>query len=134
MIKLAGSIELREFEKAFREVQHPAGTERLLVQAKMGEFAGGEQGCDFFVGEVRRFDVNKEVILATYSSQTITSNPLQMVFLESGRMPDQISGSLPEPLNDIADWKLPPGADQQPLYLIYILVVDNAGDLRLDCR
>ena len=95
MIKLAGSLELREFEKAFREVQHPAGTERLSVQAKMGEFAGGEQGCDFFVGEVRRYDSKKDVIFAFYADHANTSIPLKVVFIENGQIPARRANPYP---------------------------------------
>ncbi|OGO12839.1 MAG: hypothetical protein A2Y53_00985 [Chloroflexi bacterium RBG_16_47_49] len=134
MTNLAGGTVLREFKDTFQDVQHPAGTEHLSLRTKMGEFTGGVKGCDFFVGEVRRFPGNKEIILATYSTQTTTSNPLQVVFLESGQLPPQVSDSLPELLNDLAGWELPPGAGQQPMYMVYLLVVDNEGDLRLDCR
>lgn len=131
---LAGGIVLHGFETAFQDMQHPYGTEHLSGQATMGEFAGSEQGCDFFVGEARRFDGNKEIILANYSRQTITSRPLQVVFLESGQIPAAERKSLPEPLNDLASWELPSGVAQQPVYLVYLLAVDYAGDLRLDCR
>ena len=131
---LAGSVVLREFEAAFQDVQHPAGTDRLSVQAKMGEFAGGEQGCDFFVGEVRRYDSKKDVIFAFYADHANTSIPLKVVFIENGQIPAQESKSLSEPLNDLAGWELPSDGELQPLYLVYLLVVDNAGDLRLDCR
>jgi len=64
----------------------------------------------------------------------VSGNSLQVVFLEGGQIPAQVSNSLPEPLNDLAGWELVPGAEQQPLYLVYLLVVDHEGDLRLDCR
>ena len=131
---LAGSVVLREFEAAFQDVQHPAGTERLSVQAKMGEFTGSEQGCDFYVGELRYYDGNKQAILAYYADQATSGFPLEVVLLEGGRIPGQVSGSLPEPLNDLAGWKMPSGVEQQSLYMVYLLVVDNEGDLRLDCR
>ena len=131
---LAGGTVLREFKTAFQDSQHPAGTERLSLHTKMGEFAGSEQGCDFYVGEVRRYDDNMKVILASYADQETSGYPLQVVFLEEGRIPDQVSSSLPEPLNDLAGWELPPGVEQQPLYLVYLMVVDHEGNLRLDCR
>jgi hypothetical protein len=131
---LAGDMVLREFEAAFRNLQHPTGTERLSVQAKIGEFAGNKQDCDFFVGEVRSLDGSKETILSTYADQTLSGNPLGVVFLETGHLPDQANSSLPEPLNDLSNWEWPLGVEQQPLYLIYLMVTDYEGNVKLDCR
>jgi hypothetical protein len=41
--------------------------------------------------------------------------------------------SLPEPLDDIAGWELADVA-QQPLYMVYLLVMDYEGNTKLDCR
>ena len=131
---LAGGTVLQEFKDAFQDVQHPAGTEHLLLRTKMGEFTGSEQGCDLFVGEVRRYDDNMKVILASYADQETSGYPLQVVFLERGRIPELVSNSLPEPLNDLTGWELSSGVEQQPLYMIYLMVVDYEGNLRLDCR
>lgn len=131
---LAGSITLREFETAFQDVQHPTDTERLSMRTAMGDFADSEQGCDFYVGEVRRYDGGEEVILVAYAHQAVSGNPIQVLFLEDGRIPDQMNHSLPEPLNDLAEWGLSSEAGQQPLYMVYLVVVGYEGDLRLDCR
>ncbi len=131
---LAGGTVLREFKDTFQDVQHPAGTEHLSLRTKMGEFTGGEQGCDFYVGEVRRYDDNMKSVLASYADQTTSGYPLQAVFIEDGRIPELVSDSLPEPLKNLAGWELPPGVEQQPMYMVYLLVVDNEGDLSLDCR
>jgi len=134
MNKLAGSMVLQEFETAFQDVQHPAATERLSLRTVMGDFYDSVQGCDFYIGEVRRFTGSEEVILAAYVDQEVSGNPLQVVFLEGGRIPAWVRDSLPEPLNDLAGWELPPGVEQQPLYMVYFVVVDYDGELRLHCR
>lgn len=128
------NIALQEFEKAFQDVQHPAGTERLSLRTKVGDFSNSEQGCDFFVGEVRRYDGSQETILAAYADQKVEDNPIQVLFIEDGQIPAPMSHSLPEPLNDLAEWELASNADQQPLYLVYLFVVGDEGDMRLDCR
>ena len=134
MNKLAGSMVLQEFETTFQDVQHPAGTERLSLRTTMGNYVNNEEGCDLYVGEVRRYDSSEEVILAAYNDQEVNDNPIQVVFIESGRIPARVSDSLPEPLNDLARWELPPGVELQPLYMVYLMVVDYEGDLRIDCR
>ena len=129
----AGKATLREFKLAFQAVQHPAGTESLSLRTSMGEFTGSGQGCDFFVGEVRRFNGMEEMIIKAYLDQAASGYPLQVVFLENRRIPDQVNASLPEALNDLAGWELPPGMDQQPMYLIYLVAADHVGDVKLDC-
>jgi hypothetical protein len=86
------------------------------------------------VGEVRRYDGSQETVLAAYAHQEVKGNPLQVLFIENGQIPVQVSHSLPEPLNDLTGWELPSDVGQQPLYMVYLLVVDYEGSMRLDCR
>jgi hypothetical protein len=132
--KLAGSMALRKFETAFQDVQHPVGTERLSLHTSRGDFTGSEKGCDFFVGEIRSYAGREEGIMAAYTGQVIKGNPLQVVFLEDGQIPARVSDSLPEPLDNLAGWDLPPGTETETLYMLYLLVVDYEGNLRLDCQ
>jgi hypothetical protein len=125
---------LREFETAFQDVQHPVGTERFALRAEAGDFADSERGCDFFVGEVRRYDGGQEAILTAYESQQVAGNPVQVRFIEAGQMPVQIGQPLPVPLDDLAGWELPSAAAQRSLYLVYLWVAGYEGSLGLDCR
>lgn len=134
MNKLSGSITLHKFETAFQDVKHPTGTERFSLRTSMGDFSGIDQGCDIYVGEVRSYAGSEEEIIAAYTGQVIKGNPLQVVFLEDGQIPAWVSASLPEPLNGLAGWELPPGVEQPPLYMVYLVVVNYEGDLRLDCQ
>jgi len=93
-----------------------------------------QRGCDFFVGQVRRNDGNQETILAAYAHQEVEGNPVQVLFIEDGQIPVQVSHSLPAPLNDLAGWELPSDAGQQPLYVVYLLVMGYEGNMKLDCR
>jgi hypothetical protein len=134
MNKLLGGMALRKFETAFQDVQHPVGTERLSLRATMGDFPGIELGCDFFVGEVRSYVGSEEGIIAAYTGQVIKGNPLQVVFLENGQIPARVSDSLPVPLDNLTGWDLPPGMEQQPSYMVYLLIADYVGNLRFDCQ
>jgi hypothetical protein len=134
MNNLTKNITLQEFETAFQDVQHAAGTERLSLRTAAGDFADSEQGCDFFVGEVRRHEGSQETILAAYTHQAVEGNPIQVLFIEGRQIPVQASHSLPAPLNDLAGWELPSDAGQQPLYMVYLLVVGYEGNWKLDCR
>jgi hypothetical protein len=131
---LKKSMALQEFKAAFQDVQHAAGTEHLSLHTEAGDFADGEQGCDFFVGQVRRYDGSQETILAAYAHQEVKGNPVHVLFIEDGQIPVQASHPLPEPLDDLAGWKLSSNAEQQPLYVVYLLVVGYEGSMGLDCR
>lgn len=133
MNDLAGRVALQEFEAAFQEVQHPVGTERLSLRTATGDFAHSEQGCDFYVGEVRDYDGDQAEILAAYAHQEVRGNPVQVLFLDDGQIPAQMRDSLPEPLNDLAAWELPSDAGQQ-LYMVYLVVVGYEGNASLDCH
>ncbi len=93
----------------------------------MGDYYDREQGCDFYKGEAQRFTGSEEVILKAYVDQEVSGNPLQVVFIEDGRIPAWLKDSLPVPLNDLAGWELRPGLEQQPLYMVYFVAVDYDG-------
>lgn len=131
---LQRSIELQGIEATFKELRHPIGTERLSLRTAAGDFSDSEQGCDFYVGEVRSFDGDEEIILAAYADQVVRDNPLQVLFLEGGEIAPQTSYSLPEPLNDLDEWELPSDVGRSRLYMVYLAIEGYAGEQELDCR
>jgi hypothetical protein len=64
----------------------------------------------------------------------VEGNPVQVLFIKDGQIPIQPGRSLPEPLDNPAGWELSSDAAQQPLYMVYLLVVGYEGSMRLDCR
>jgi len=106
----------------------------VSLRTVMGDFSDSEQGCDFFLGEIRHYDGSEDLILAAYTDQAVRGYPVQVIFLNDGQIPDSVSGSMPEPLNDLAGWELPPSVDQQALYMIYFVVLSYDGDIHLNCR
>jgi len=134
MNKNLSVIELRDYEKAFRTLQHPSGTTPLALRTTSGVLMDAEQGCDFFVGEIRQFNGTQDAIPSMYAEQLVSGNPLEVAFLEAGQMPSRVSSFLPEPIKNLAGWDLPPASTGQPMYLVYLLVVGFEGDLRLNCR
>jgi hypothetical protein len=132
--KILGGIELRNYEKAFQDLQHPVGTTPLSLRTTMGVLTDAEQGCDFFVGEVRQFDGTQESISTAYTDQSVNDVPIQVAFLEDGQLPAQVGAFLPETINTLAGWDLPSGSAGHQMYLVYLLVVGFEGDLKLNCR
>ena len=133
-IKNIGGIELNRYENAFQDLQHPAGTTSLSLRSTLGVLTDAVQGCDFFVGEVRQYDGDREAISTFYTDQSVSGSPIQVEFLEGGQMPAQVSAFLPDPINTLTGWELPPGSEGQNMYLVYLLVVGFEGDMKLNCR
>lgn len=131
---IAGFFELREFENAFREIKHPPGTENISLHTKLGEFGGNEHGCDFFIGEVRHYEESEDFNFAAYIDQEVRAFPLQVLILDDGQIPNLAFDTIPAPLNNLAEWKLPSNVEQQSLYIVYLLVLDYEGDLKLNCQ
>ena len=129
-----GEIELNRYENAFQDLQHPAGTTSLSLRSTLGVLTDAVQGCDFFVGEIRQYDGDREAISTFYTDQSVSGSPIQVTFLEQGQLPGEVSAFLPESLNTLAGWDLPSGIEDQPMYLVYLLVVGYEGDLKLNCR
>jgi len=101
---LIGKEKLQELETAFQGIQHPAGTEHVSTRSLTGAFTGQEQGCDFFVGEIRSYSGGQDIVLSAYRDQKVSENPLRTLVLQKGQIPSQESSALPESLNDLADW------------------------------
>ncbi len=131
---VSAKLALREFERAFQEAQHPPGTERLATRSAMGEFTESEQGCDFFLGEARRYGGDIETILAFYARQTVKGYPIHAIALESGKASLEIGLFLPDSLNDLAEWGIAVDAGMQQLYMVYTAVIDYNEDPQLDCQ
>ena len=129
--ELGGGEELEGLATGFQGIQHPAGTEQVSSRSLLGEFTGGEQGCDFYVGEIRSYSDSQDVVLSAYSDQEVSGHPIQVQFLEGGQIPSQEGSALPDSLNDVADWQLPLEVGQQQLYMVYVMVMDYGG---FDCR
>jgi len=120
--KMLAKNDLKNFQRAFRDLQHPADTARLSLRSSLCVLTDAEQGCDVFVGEIRQFDGDQQAISTFYTDQSVRSNPIQVAFLEEGRLPVQVSVFLPETLNTLSGWDLPPGSAGKPMYLVYLLV------------
>jgi len=122
---IIATFTLDEFETAFAALQHPDGTERLVLRKMAGNLAASDKGNDFFVGEVRRSTGDTQAIARAYANQTIpNAGDLHILFITDGVFPPNESSDLPETLNSPAEWGLTKDQTNQPLYLIYILVMD----------
>jgi hypothetical protein len=130
---LIGDFNLRSFEKAFQGLQHPPESEYLDSRFELGDFGGSRQGCDLFLGEIRRYTGSQEIVLASYQEQDVRGHALQVVFLEGDQIPGAKVDSLPAPLDTLSGWELPPGVNQGSLYLVYMLILDDEGELKFNC-
>ena len=68
-----------EYKRAFREIQHPAGTKLLKVHNGFGALEKTRvmykedfpQGCDYRIGAVREYSGSQESIKSFYAAQTV---------------------------------------------------------------
>ena len=131
----AKETALQNFETGFQEVHHPPGTEHLSHRAAIGDFSNNDQGCDIFIGEVRRYHQHEDEIVEAYLGQDVKEYPIQVVFLDDGHMPDGVVEAFPETLESAAAWDLPEELEhQQELYLVYLVALGYQGIGNLRCR
>jgi hypothetical protein len=130
---LIGDRNLRSFEKAFQGLRHPPESEYLDARSELGDFGGSRTGCDLFLGEIRRYHSSQEIVLGAYQDQDVRDHALQVVFLEGDQIPGANAESLPAPLDNLSGWELPPDVNQGSLYLVYILILDDEGELKFNC-
>lgn len=133
LTKITGKTKLLEFEKDFEKIKHPQGSERISFRSNFGNFVQDPKGCDFFVGELRSYIGDADAVLTNYIGQTVDKYPPQVVLLESEQFPEEIKNVIPSPLNEMTNWNLPQTNEQQLIFLVYVLIVDYEGDLKLDC-
>ncbi len=134
LTKITGKTKLLEFEKDFEKIKHPQGSERISMRSTFGNFAHGQKGCDFFVGEFRSYIGDKDAVQTGYSSQTVDNYSPQVVFLESEQFPEELKNIIPSPLNEVGEGNLSQTNGQQQIYLLYLVVNDYGEDLKMDCR
>ncbi|MBE0686156.1 MAG: hypothetical protein IH585_09160 [Anaerolineaceae bacterium] len=85
------------------------------------------------MGELRSYIGDADAVLTNYIGQTVDKYPPQVVLLESEQFPEEIKNVIPSPLNEMTNWNLPQTNEQQLIFLVYVLIVDYEGDLKLDC-
>ena len=134
MRSMANVMALPDLLSEFQDLQHPTDTELLSARNQVGEFAGHNQGCDFFIGEVREYDTVQNAVLNAYLAQQVSGHQVQVLFLDGGWIPSEMEPVLPKPLDDLAEWRLPVDIEQESLYMVYVIVSDYGRDQGLDCR
>jgi hypothetical protein len=117
---------LEDYQDAFEHVEHPAGTERIVLRALVVYPGAGGQGCDFFVGELRRASGQLDAILPAYAGQEAGGAPLQALLLAEGAFPAAAGNMLPQPLGDLAGWELS-NSVETPDYVVFVLILGEEG-------
>lgn len=66
---IAHEQKLWRLEGSFRDVTHPAATALVTKRSRVGLLLGNGNHCDYFVGELRRTALSKELIREAYAPQ-----------------------------------------------------------------
>jgi hypothetical protein len=87
------------------------------------------------VGEIRSYQGSRGEIINGYASQSVKdAGKIHVAFVENDSILSEDAVSPPNPLNTLAGWEIPPIELEQPLYVIYIFIIEYQGARNLDCR
>lgn len=127
---VAHNHKLAEYEKQLRYLEHPPNTSCIsLEKAVWGESTAN--GCDYFVGELRRYTGSTQDIVSFYQNGARSNRfyeDLAFLFFVGDDFP---SVSLPGRFAEPSDWEISPSELQGPLYMIYFWTY---GDSFFDYR
>jgi hypothetical protein len=84
------------------------------------------KGLQLLCREIRTYQGKQAEILSAYAAQSVKdAGPIQVVFIENSIIPADENSQIPLPLRALQAWVLPPGAAEQPLYMVYIFKSDQ---------
>ena len=125
---ISNDIKLKKMDIQLSQIKHPVGTSLISTRGAIGVLWGNSDHCDFYVGEMRQFDSNRQKVLDFYHDPDIN-----IAFIENKTMPDGFTTfDVPHELNTFADWGISTADVPENLYLVYIF--DGFGDVGLDFR
>ena len=111
--------------KAFRQIEHPAGTSRITFKKYLGLYLGNGNHCDYFIGELRRYTGEQQSIESFYSDKVVADLGVGVAFVENGEFPEQFrQWNLPYRLDSLSVWLDSPTEPRDHLYLVYIFDID----------
>ena len=120
--------------ECFISLFHPQDTSRVALKSKVGLLAGNGNHCDFFVGKLRTYAIEKEKVKNHYADSSI-DNPvsgrrqnIEILFIDNGIIPE---ARLPYDFDNLDGWNLPSDEKLKPMYLLYIF---NSYEANADVR
>jgi len=120
--------------RSFEQLQHPPGTSQVVRRTFIGLYLGNGNHCDYFVGGLRRYSGDRQVIEAFYADQLVEGSGIGIAFVENGDFPEQAQlWSLPPGLQHLSAWLDPSTVSADHLYLIYSFDIDLDPGLDIRC-
>jgi hypothetical protein len=129
---LVHDYALYRYAREFRQMAHPADTTLVSYKTALGLITGNGNHCNYFIGELRRYNGDKQALLSFYDTERFAGLGSGLLFIENGAFPADAWESLPHGLDQLSAWLRPPTKATDPLYLVFTLHIDlNAGwDIR----
>jgi hypothetical protein len=123
---------LYRYARAFRRLHHPANTTPISYKKYVGHITGNGNHCNYFVGELRRYTGDRQVIESFYSGQDYAGLGDGLLFIENGEFPATGRDLLPYGMDVLSSWLDSPGEPRDHLYLVYTfnLDLDPGWDIR----
>ena len=127
------SHNLDLMKKRIEALPHPDQSEPVLTHSRVGLLIGNGNHCDYFVGHVRSFDGNKDLIQNHYSNFTFL-NPVteryedwDILFFDDASLPDAY---LPYEFDSLRAWQV----KEYDLTKLYALSIFRSYDANSDPR
>jgi hypothetical protein len=133
--------KLEIMHQSFSSLGHPAGTSSIARQKKVGLLSGQGNHCDYFVGELRSYTGETNIVREWYRRLTISGPDqrrydLDILFLKDGSFTDPDAGwKLPNCCDESREWLYRTEDRKNDFYLVFCLLVgfeEPGGDWR--CR
>ena len=130
----AHNRRLARYVAEFEEMRHPENTSRISLHKRVGLISGNGNHCDYFVGEMRRFQGEREEIEGFYAGREVAGEPVFVAFVENGEFSELDRWSMPGGLDDPRDWLDSLADSLEKVYVVYILDVGYEPGFDIRCH
>lgn len=132
---LINDSRMRKTERSFADIDHPLGSRLVKRVRRVGLMTGNSSHCDFFVGELRTYEGDRNKLQNYYQHATVWSpitntyqkSAVDIIFIENGSIPDIWKEYLPRPFRTAKDWSLPTDTKNQQFYIVFFFDVGAAN-------
>jgi hypothetical protein len=81
---VSNNLTLARIEGEFEEISHPPNTRLVSQRSAVGLLAGNSNHCDYFVGQLRTYSGNRDILHEYYEKQKSIDpyGPVELLFID----------------------------------------------------
>jgi hypothetical protein len=131
------NLKLYRLADNFQSIQHYPHSQKVLSKRAVGLLRGNGNHCDFFVGQLRQYEGNKEDVKEFYPQwkDEIGGNYVGLVFLENSKFTDEDAyWNLPYDMNEESYWIGEVEDENERYFIVYFLDVGNEPRFDIRCH